>query len=372
MARRTTTRRALALGAALALAAPVAAQARDIHATDSSGNLLRFDSRTPGVILDSTPITGLPSGVSLVGIDVRPATGDLVGVGSNSTLYTIDPGTAVAAPIGTGFTPGLAGTSFGVDVNPVPDALRITSEANQNYRIAFGTGNHGAGSPDGALNPGDPSIVASAYTNSALTATRPATTTLYGIDSATDQLVTQNPPNDGTLVDGKPLGIDVGDQTSFDIAGTKNLGYLATTPPGGTGAVFYRVDINTGRATILGPIGTGSLLRSKGTPRLAITGIAARQEVVAPRANVPPTVTIVKTTLKPRPGQRAAYIAQAADPDGAIAKVEWDTDADGAFDDATTLSLRVGLPAGVHTLAVRVTDDSGARTTGTVRVLVAR
>ena len=38
---------------------------------------------------------------------------------------------------------------------PVPDALRITSNAEQNYRIAFATGNHGANSPDGALNPDD-------------------------------------------------------------------------------------------------------------------------------------------------------------------------------------------------------------------------
>ncbi len=113
-------------------------------------------------------------------------------------------------------------------------------------------------------------------------------------------------------------------------------------------------------------------MRAKGTPRLTITGIAARQEVVAPRANVPPTVSVVKTTLKPAPGQRAAYIALAADPDGAIARVEWDTDADGAFDDATSSSLRLALPAGVRTIAVRVTDDSGARTTGSVRVLVAR
>ena len=37
-----------------------------------------------------------------------------------------------------------------------------------------------AGSPDGALNPGDPSIVASAYTNSTISAVRPTTTTLYG------------------------------------------------------------------------------------------------------------------------------------------------------------------------------------------------
>lgn len=372
MARRPSGRRALALGAALALAVPAVAQARDIHATTSTGDLLRIDSRYPGVVLDSTPITGLPAGVSLVGIDVRPATGDLVGVGSNSALYLVNPGTGLATAVGTGFAPGLTGTAFGVDVNPVPDALRITSEANQNYRIAFATGNHGAASPDGALNPGDPSIVASAYTNSALTATRPATTTLYGIDSATDQIVTQNPPNAGTLVDGKPLGIDVGNDTQFDIAGGANLGFLATTKAGDAGARLYRVDITTGKATELGPIGTGSLVRGKGTPKLTITGIAARQEVVAPRSNVAPNVTVVKTTQKPRPGQRAAYIAQAADPDGAIAKVEWDTDADGAYDDATSSSLRLALPAGVHTIAVRVTDDSGARTTGDTRVLVAR
>lgn len=366
------TRRAIALGAALALAAPAAAQARDIYATDSAGTLHRLDSRTPGVILDSVPVTGLPAGASLVGIDVRPATGDLVGVGSNSVVYSVNTATGAATAIGAGFAPGLSGTSFGVDVNPVPDALRITSEADQNYRIAFATGNHGAASPDGALNPGTPSVVASAYTNSPLTATRPLTTTLYAIDSVADQILVQAPPNAGTLTAGKPLGVDVGDQTSFDIAGAANLGFMATTKAGDAGARLYRVDITTGKSVELGPIGTGSLLRSKGTPRLVITGIAARQEVVAPRSNVAPNVAIVATTISPKPGQRAAYIANAADPDGAVAKVEWDTDADGAYDDATSASLRVALPAGVRTLGVRVTDDGGARTATTLRVRVAR
>jgi hypothetical protein len=372
MARRTFGRRALALGAALALVAPAAAQARDMYITDSAGNLHRLDSRHPGVILDTAPVTGLPAGVSLVGIDVRPATGDLVGVGSNSVVYAINPDTGAATAIGTGFAPGLNGTSFGVDTNPVPDALRITSNAEQNYRIAFATGNHGAASPDGALNPGDPSVVASAYTNSTVSAVRPATTTLYAIDSAANTLSVQNPPNAGTLTDPKPLGVDVGDATSFDIAGAGNLGFMTTTPMGGTGAVLYRVDITTGKATELGPIATGSLLRTKGTPRLTVTGLAARQEVTSPKANTAPNVQIVKTTLRPKPNQRAAYIAQAADPDGAVSKVEWDTDGDGAFDDATGASIRLGLPAGVRTIGVRVTDEKGARTATTVRVLVTR
>jgi hypothetical protein len=372
MARRQTLRRGIALAAALALAAPAAAQARDIYVTDDAGNLHRIDSRFPGVVLDTAPLTGLPAGVSLVGIDIRPATGDLVGVGSNSAVYVIDPGTGAATAVGTGFAPGLAGTSFGVDTNPVPDALRITSNAEQNYRIAFATGNHGAGSPDGALNPGDPSVVASAYTNSTVSAVRPTTTTLYDIDAAANTISTQNPPNAGTLVDPKPLGVDVGDATAFDIAGEGNLGFMATTPAGRSGAVLYRVDIITGATTELGPIATGSLLRTRGTPRLTVTGLAARQEVTNPRSNTAPNVSIVRTTLRPRPGQRAAYIAQATDPDGAIGRVEWDTDGDGAFDDATGVSIRLGLPAGTRTLAARATDERGARTVARTRVVVGR
>jgi hypothetical protein len=360
----------MALGAVLALAAPAAAQARDMYATDDAGSLHRFDARYPGVLLDSTPITGLPAGVSVVGMDVRPRTGDLIAVGSDSAVYALDPGTAVATRIGSGFAPGLAGTSFGVDVNPVPDALRITGVAGINYRVAFATGNHGAGSPDGVLNPGSPSIVGSAYTSSALSATNPASTTLFGIDSASDQLVVQSPPNAGTLTGGKPLGVDVTESTGFDIAGTGNIGYMATTPAGAAGASLYRVDVAGGAATRIGPIGTGSLVNSKGTPRTTITALAARQESASPRANVAPGVQIVKTTQVPRPGQRAAYIAQAMDPDGAIARVEWDTDGDGRFDDAGTGSLRVAFPAGTRTIAARATDERGARAVATTTVVV--
>jgi hypothetical protein len=139
----------------------------------------------------------------------------------------------------------------------VPDALRITSDAEQTYRISFASGNHGTGSPDGALNPGDPSIVASAYTSSTISAVRPTTTALHGIDPASNRLSLQHPPNAGTLIEPKPLNVDVGAQTGFDIAGADDLGFMATTPAGRSGAVLYRVDIATG-TTELGPIATGA------------------------------------------------------------------------------------------------------------------
>jgi|GEM_PF-688548 len=370
--KRHSLRLGLAVAGAAVLALPAAGQARDIYLTDSTGDLIRVDSRFPGEVLDRIDVTGLPAGVSLVGIDFRPATGDLVGVGSNSVVYVVSPETGAVSPIGTGITPGLAGTAFGVDVNPVPDALRITSDAEINYRIAFATGTHGAGSPDGALNPGDPTVVASAYTNSTFSATRPGTTTLYALDAATDQVLVQAPPNAGTLTLPKPLGVDIGPQTGFDIAGFGNTGYMVTTPAGRGGAVLYEVNVTTGATRELGPVATGSLVRSIGTPRLTVTGLAARQETAAPRVNTPPALSVVATTNRPRPGQRAAYLAKATDADGEISRIEWDTDGDGAFDDAQGGAQRLAYPAGRRTFRVRATDSAGARTTTTFSITVAR
>lgn len=369
MTARSFIRRAVLMGAALTLAVPAVAQARDVHALDNQGNLLRVDARYPGVILDEVAISGLPSGVRLVGIDIRSTTNTLVGAGSNNVMYEVNQDTGAATQIGTGFTPGLMGGSFGNDVNPVPDALRVTSDSNMNYRLSFASGNHGAGSPDGALNPGSPQIVGSAYTNADLSVNRPAGTTLYAIDQNTNQLLTQNPPNAGTLVDAKNIGVDVGSRTGFDIA--NGIGYMSTNVANGQLTKLYRIDLNSGAATELGPIGTGSLVRKDTLPTRTITAIAVRQRMAGPPAvNIPPNVTVVATTPAPRPNQNAAYIAQANDPDGAITKVEWDTDGDGTYDVVTGASQRIRLAAGSHTIRVRATDDLGARTVGTLRVTV--
>jgi len=59
----------------------------------STGNLVTFDSGTPGTIDSSLAITGLQGGETLLGIDRRPATGLLYGLGSTSRVYTIKPST---------------------------------------------------------------------------------------------------------------------------------------------------------------------------------------------------------------------------------------------------------------------------------------
>ena len=121
---------------------------------------------------------------------------------------------------------------------------------------------------DAALNPGMPRVVGSAYTNSSFNATRPTATMLYAIDSAADTISLQNPPNNGTLTNPRRLRFDLQDQSGFDIAGTDNVGYIATRMSRGSG--LYTVDPVTGRSRFAGRIAGGN--------RLVVTGLAAWQD----------------------------------------------------------------------------------------------
>jgi uncharacterized protein DUF4394 len=277
-------RRSAVVAAVLALAGAAGAQAsrdrdddrgyqrsdssRMLYATTDQNLLLQFNERAPDRLKDVQVISGLPGGVTLRGIDFRPATGDLYGVGSDSIVYRVNPQTGIAVAEGPAFAPALRGTSFGVDFNPTVDKIRVVSDAAQNLRLNVDEGT--VLSADKDLNPGTPQVVAAGYTNSSFTATKPAATQLFVVDAARDQLLLQNPPNDGTLTMGKRLGVDVGAQTGFDIAGADNTGYLATSTPRSRGSNLYRVDVTTGKTRQLGRIGGGK--------RLVVTGLAAWQD----------------------------------------------------------------------------------------------
>ena len=77
-------------------------ESRLLFATDNAGNLSRSAPAPPGRV-SSKPITGLPMGVSLRGIDFRPATGDLYGLGSDKVVYRVNPATAIAIGEGPAF-----------------------------------------------------------------------------------------------------------------------------------------------------------------------------------------------------------------------------------------------------------------------------
>jgi hypothetical protein len=277
-------RRALVPGAlavaVLALALPAAAQAtgRAVYAIEDDGNLVSFFEKRPEKLTMSKPITGLPLGVNLIGIDLRPKNGDLYGVGTDSRVYRINPRTAIALAVddatGNGFgdpPPAgdpLDGTDFGFDFNPVPDRIRVVSDANQNIRVHPDTGQL-AGS-DADLGPGDPNIVDVAYANSDFSFVQPAagTAPIRYVDSENDSLFTAADPNNPALTLIGKLGLDVHDTGGFDIAGFNDVGYLADTGPRGV-SQLYRVNINTGATKKLGKIGRGAL---------GVTGLAAVQD----------------------------------------------------------------------------------------------
>ncbi|MEO7271221.1 MAG: DUF4394 domain-containing protein [Vicinamibacterales bacterium] len=264
MRRLEHTRRALTCGltaltiTGLLAASPTTAFAEPILAITTGNALLSFDSATPGTT-SVVMISGI-GGDQIIGIDVRPATKQLFGLSSTSNLYVIDALTGNASLVGALGTP-LSGTSFGVDFNPTVDRLRVTSDADQNLRInpANPTGGTLVDTPlaYSAMDPNagaNPTVGGSAYTNNFNGAT---TTTLYGIDTALNTLVTQNPANNGTLFTVGALGFDATSLLGFDISGRTGMAYAAWATVGGP-SVLYSVNLATGLATVIGTINTPS------------------------------------------------------------------------------------------------------------------
>ncbi len=237
----------------------MSAQAVTVYGLTTRDQLISFDSSTPGTIQQANFISGLSANESLVGFDFRPANNMLYGLGSFGRLYTINPMNGNAVFIAsltnsvTSVPITLFGTEFGVDFNPVANRLRVTSNLGQNLRINVDTG---LTVVDGILNQtsGSPFIVASAYTNNLAGAT---STSLYNIDSSSDMLTLQLPPNNGTQVNVGSLGVDVSALAGMDImtVGNTNTAFAALQLAGTVGSRFAQINLVTGAATVVGNIG---------------------------------------------------------------------------------------------------------------------
>ncbi len=249
----------------------IAVRVETVYAVTAGNTLVSFNSLTPGTILSTVPITGLSAGENILGIDFRPATGQLFALSSASRVYTINTISGAATPAGPAFTPALNGTAFGFDFNPVPDRIRVVSDANQDLRLnpnngalaavdgalAFATGDPNAG--------GDPNVVAVAYTNSV--AGTPSTT-LFGIDSNLDIMVRQGSPggspvspNSGQLFTVGALGVNTTNDAGFDVSDCSGTGYASLTAMGAAQTQFYTINLMNGAATAVGNIGVNEIVR---------------------------------------------------------------------------------------------------------------
>lgn len=235
-----------------------------VYVLTSDSKLLLVNAKNPSSITSQATLSGLQTGETILGIDFRPATGQLYGIGSTSRLYIIDPKTGVSRAVSaTPFTPAISGTSVGFDFNPTVDRIRLVTSTGQNLRLHPETG--AVAATDGAIN-GVPNakITASAYTQNKAGATM---TVLFGIDVANSKLHKQDPPNDGKLVEVGSIGFNIEDASGFDINpdGTSALAALSVA---GTSSLFT-IDLTTGKASKIGDFTQN------------ITGIAIPTEPVA-------------------------------------------------------------------------------------------
>jgi hypothetical protein len=236
----------------------------------TSNNTLAFFNSDNLNNVTRVGVTGLQANENLLGVDFRPNTGQLFGLGSSNRLYTIDPATGAATQVGTGsFAVALNGTNFGFDFNPTVDRIRVVSDAGQNLRLNPDTGavvdanTMTAGvQADGNLNGATTSISATAYTNKFSGATM---TTQYGINPDTDQLFIQAPPNDGTQTLIGSLGVDLTANNGFNIVTQNGVNSAFAV----SGSSLYTINLSTGAATQVGTV------RDKNT-ELSFFGLAAR------------------------------------------------------------------------------------------------
>lgn len=215
----------------------------------SDQRLICFEERNPSDTVTIGQISGLTGDTRLVGIDFRPATGKLYGLGNAGGLYVIDTGDA-GVTFQAQLNVALTGNAFDIDFNPTVDRLRIVSDTGQNLRANVADG---ATTTDTALTNPDPAtgIAGAAYTNNDTNSN--TGTTLYIIDSRSDQLLIQAPPNAGSLNATGRLTFDATSDVGFDIYSTIKGGNtigthaFASLVTNGRSRL-YMIDLFTGRA----------------------------------------------------------------------------------------------------------------------------
>ena len=281
--------------------------AGELLALTESNRLITFNNGSPQKACTTGRVTGLQANEGIIGMDLRPGgspAAQIYAVGSAGRLYTIDPTsgaatfqftlTADAADTTQPFT-ALSGTAFGVDVNPVPDRLRVVSNTGQNLRINMDTG---ATTTDTTLNPATAVVTAAAYTNSFVGA---STTTLYVIDTASDSLAIQGQPsgnpNNGDVQTVGSLGItgDVGTVTAFEINGRTSAAFAALNVGGAATSDLYSINLTTGAATRVNTIAGGERIRGLSyiaAPVATVMGVTSDNRLISFKVSTPGTLDL--------------------------------------------------------------------------------
>lgn len=260
----------LSFAACLMLGANPAAAERIFGLTTQNG-IVVFDSNLPTVATGGGTVTGLAPNESLVALDYQPLSGNVILLGSLSNLYTLSDlsgNSFNVTPLGSTLSPTLAGTNFAFDFNPSLSGgqfARIISDTDNN-RVIDGFNGGYLGTVEktpvfyatGDANEGvDPNIAGIAYDTNIANA---PSTQQYGVDASLGTLTTVA-NNAGTLNTVGSLGLlaPITNEIGFDISGASGAAFASIQ----TGLVsdLYTIDLATGAASLVGPIGSLDVIR---------------------------------------------------------------------------------------------------------------
>lgn len=276
------TRSGTLLVALVASAVCASARADDLLGLTRLGTLpllVGLDSDDPMLPTSIQLLMGLATNEQLVGIDLRPATGEVYGVGRNTKtgtlqLYSIDTTlvVAMASPVGTPFAPPALlpkqpkPVEFGFDFNPTIDRVRLVADNDMNIVFNPDTGAvsmplatdlfYATGAaPDTVTTPDinvrkNPNVVHIAYDNNDLDPATPSQQ--RGIDTNLDVLVTVA-NNAGRLRTIGRLGVNATSVGGFYVSSTGNgQSFAVMSTVGSRFQRLFTIDHATGRATAVG------------------------------------------------------------------------------------------------------------------------
>jgi trimeric autotransporter adhesin len=323
----------------LALPVPATAPAQAVGEllalTDNNG-LVSFQSGFPSKLCTSTTISGLQGNESVLGIDVRPSDRNVYAVTSGGRLYTVNATAGTATTVATltadpqdntdPYTIADLNSGIAMDVSPAADQLRVFNGNGKNLRVNLNTGvtTSDVQLSAAGLSPANAGVTAISYTNGFAGTLN---NTLYLIDTANDRLLTTPAgASGGVLANVGSLRIqgDVQAVAGLEINAVNNSAFAALqvgTAAGNT-SDLYSIDLTSGAATRVGPIGATARVRKityASPPVATLVGITTNNQLVTFGSTNPGTLTSsmpitgmqggeMPAGLDIRPSNQTAYI----------------------------------------------------------------
>lgn len=264
--------RLLSLALFLALGITSKTQAQKIFVLSNNDMFYWMDASNPSSMSTPMAVSGLAQGSELVGMDVRPATGQVYLLGYDASMqkaqvYTLDTLNGMLTAVGQGISSLALSGKVGFDFNPTVDRIRVVSSNEHDYRLHPVTGALVA--TDGMLmyamndvNAGkNPNIGSGAYTNSYIGSTA---TTLYNYDDSLNVLTIQNPPNNGiqNTVGSSGIMQNLMDATSdldiyFNPMTMQNIAYFVANSGMNTNDSLYTMNLSTGALSPIAALNMG-------------------------------------------------------------------------------------------------------------------